>query len=283
MDFVKTRQENAYTGKKRLSLLFLVQRNGTGDNYQSNSSLCLEKSPRKGKSSHPYGRKPSGQGDIGVFGIAVLANFSCGISVILILNCGITVFSKPAGRVFLAFWSTIVGIKNVSFTFFQPFLAVSGRFGSNLKQLYFIAHFNEQFDCFNDQFKALLLCPGFSSVPPLVIASNFTLLSTNSSAIQAYYEIAVFSGYFCGIAIFAAIICGNAVFSNPQCPPRQALGLCQNNTASTSPSNTRPQISALADKFLFGGDIYVRSCASKSTTKGELSTFLKAVRFSFPV
>ena len=92
-----------------------------------------------------------------------------------------------------------------------------------------------------------------------------------------------FPDFFCGIAIFAAIICGNAVFSNPQCPPRQALGLCQNNTASTSPSNTRPQISALADKFLFGGDIYVRSCASKSTTKGELSTFLKAVRFSFPV
>ena len=46
----------------------------------------------------------------GTLGFAVLANFSCGISVILILNCGIAVFSKPAGRVFLAFWSTIVGI-----------------------------------------------------------------------------------------------------------------------------------------------------------------------------
>ena len=51
------------------------------------------------------------EGGIGVCGIAVLANFSCGISVILILNCGIAVFSKPAGCVFLAFWSTIVGIK----------------------------------------------------------------------------------------------------------------------------------------------------------------------------
>ena len=50
------------------------------------------------------------EGDIGVCGIAVLANFSCGISVILILNCGIAVFSKPAGCVFLAFWTTIVGI-----------------------------------------------------------------------------------------------------------------------------------------------------------------------------
>ena len=37
---------------------------------------------------------------------------------------------------------------------FRPFLAVSGHFRSNLKQPYFIAHFNEQFDCFNDQFKA---------------------------------------------------------------------------------------------------------------------------------
>ena len=99
------------------------------------------------------------EGDIGVCGVAVLANFSCGISVsllrsrclgssrnapsptlgeercvtspnnrcgdyisvILILNCGIAVFSKPAGRVFVAFWSTIVGIKNVSFTFSDHF------------------------------------------------------------------------------------------------------------------------------------------------------------------
>ena len=51
------------------------------------------------------------EGDIGVCGIAVLANFSCGISVIFILNCGIAVFSKPAGCVFFTFWSTIFGIK----------------------------------------------------------------------------------------------------------------------------------------------------------------------------
>ena len=37
------------------------------------------------------------EGDIGVCGIAVLDNFSCDISVILFLNCGIAVFSKPAG------------------------------------------------------------------------------------------------------------------------------------------------------------------------------------------
>ena len=45
------------------------------------------------------------EGDIGVCDIAVLNNFSCGISVILILNCGIVVFSKPAGCGFLAFWT----------------------------------------------------------------------------------------------------------------------------------------------------------------------------------
>ena len=37
----------------------------------------------------------------------MLDNFSCGISVILILNCGIAVFSKLAGCVFLAFWVKI--------------------------------------------------------------------------------------------------------------------------------------------------------------------------------
>ena len=61
------------------------------------------------------------EGDIGVCGIAVLANFSCGISVILILNCGIAVFSKPAGCVFLTFWSMIVGIKTYPSPFFDHF------------------------------------------------------------------------------------------------------------------------------------------------------------------
>ena len=37
------------------------------------------------------------EGDIGVCGIAVLVNFSYGISVILILNCVIAVFSESAG------------------------------------------------------------------------------------------------------------------------------------------------------------------------------------------
>ena len=49
------------------------------------------------------------EGEIGVCGIAVLANFSCCISVILISNCGIAVFSGIC--VFFTFWSTIAGIK----------------------------------------------------------------------------------------------------------------------------------------------------------------------------
>ena len=95
------------------------------------------------------------EGDIGVCGIAVLANFSCGISVILILNCGIAVFSKPAGCVLFTFWSTIFGTKTYSLLFPTIF----SRFGSNLKQPYFVTHFNLQFDCFNNQFKALSLFP----------------------------------------------------------------------------------------------------------------------------
>ena len=42
------------------------------------------------------------EGDIGVCKIAVLDNFSCGILVILISKCGITVFSELAGCDFLA-------------------------------------------------------------------------------------------------------------------------------------------------------------------------------------
>ena len=45
------------------------------------------------------------EGDTGVCGIAVLNHFPCDISGILISNCGIVVFSGPAGCTFLAFWA----------------------------------------------------------------------------------------------------------------------------------------------------------------------------------
>ena len=40
--------------------------------------------------------RQSMEGDMGVYGIAVLGFFSCGISVILILTCGIAVSSSSA-------------------------------------------------------------------------------------------------------------------------------------------------------------------------------------------
>ena len=91
------------------------------------------------------------------YGIAVLTNFSCGISVILILTSGIAVFSKPARCVFFAFRSTIVGIK----TYPSLFSAIFSRFWSfrKLQQPFFVTHCNLQFDCLNNQFDAVSLFP----------------------------------------------------------------------------------------------------------------------------
>ena len=44
-----------------------------------------------------------------VYGIAVLGFFSCGISVILILTCGIAVSSSSAVCGFSSFWLTVFG------------------------------------------------------------------------------------------------------------------------------------------------------------------------------
>ena len=49
------------------------------------------------------------EGDMGVYGIAVLGFFSYGISVILILTCGITVSSSSAVCGFSSFWLTVFG------------------------------------------------------------------------------------------------------------------------------------------------------------------------------
>jgi len=63
------------------------------------------------------------EGDIGVCGIAVLDHFSCDISGILISNCGIAVFSGPAGYfLFLEFWAVLKIIVEVLVTFFELFL-----------------------------------------------------------------------------------------------------------------------------------------------------------------
>ena len=46
---------------------------------------------------------------MGVYGIAVLGFFSCGISVILILTCGIAVSSNLAVCGISSFWLTVFG------------------------------------------------------------------------------------------------------------------------------------------------------------------------------
>ena len=49
------------------------------------------------------------EGDMGVYGIVVLSFFSCGISVILILTCGIAVSSSSAVCGFSSFWLAVFG------------------------------------------------------------------------------------------------------------------------------------------------------------------------------
>ena len=71
------------------------------------------------------------EGDIGVSGIGQFFMWYFGI---FNLELRYRAFSKPAGCVFFAFWSTIVAIKTYPSLFFLSFLAVSGGFGSNLKQ-----------------------------------------------------------------------------------------------------------------------------------------------------
>ena len=46
---------------------------------------------------------------MGVYGIVVLGFFSCGISVIFILTCGIAVSSTSAVCGFSSFWLTVFG------------------------------------------------------------------------------------------------------------------------------------------------------------------------------
>jgi len=49
------------------------------------------------------------EGDMGVYGIAVLSFFSSGISIILILMCGIAVSSSQAVCGFSSLWLTVFG------------------------------------------------------------------------------------------------------------------------------------------------------------------------------
>ena len=127
--------------------------------------------------------------------------------------CGIL---KTCGMRFLYVLVDDFRYKNVSFTFFRPFIAVFFRFGSTLKRPCFVTHFNLQFDCFNNLFMVVPLFPlSHRLFLPLFLLSRQGI----HQLIQAYYKIAVFSDFVCGISVFVEFFCGNAVFSNPQCPP----------------------------------------------------------------
>ena len=128
--------------------------------------------------------------------------------------CGIL---QTCGMRFLYILVDNIRYKNVSFTFFRPFIAIFGRFGSTLKRSYFVTHFNLQFDCFNNPFKAVPMFPRSHRLfLPLFLLSRQGIHQLYRLTIKLRY----FPIFFCGIAVFVEFFCGNAVFSNPQCPPR---------------------------------------------------------------
>ena len=70
---------------------------------------------------------------MGVYGIAVLGFFSRGISVILILTCGIAVSSSSAVCGFSSFWLTVFGVTvYITVPFICAFLSI--RYGQYSKQ-----------------------------------------------------------------------------------------------------------------------------------------------------
>ena len=72
-------------------------------------------------------------GDMGVYGIAVLGFFSCGISVILILTCGIAVSSSSAVCGFSSFWLTVFGEIRLFMVLRYRLFALSFRYNAQNK------------------------------------------------------------------------------------------------------------------------------------------------------
>ena len=124
--------------------------------------------------------------------------------------CGIL---QTCGMRFLYVLVDDIRYKNVSFTFFRPYIAVSGRFGSTLKRSYFVTHFNLQCECFNNPFKAVSVS-SHRSFLPLFLLSRQGIHQLYRLTIKLRY----FPIFFCGIAVFVEFFCGNAVFSNPMPP-----------------------------------------------------------------
>ena len=76
------------------------------------------------------------EGDMGVYGIAVLGFFSYGISVILILTCGIAVSSSSAVCGFSSFWLTVFGEIRLFTVLRYRLFALSFRYNTQSKTQY---------------------------------------------------------------------------------------------------------------------------------------------------
>ena len=74
--------------------------------------------------------------DMGVYGIAVLGFFSYGISVILILTCGIAVSSSSAVCGFSSFWLTVFGEIRLFTVLRYRLFALSFRYNTQSKTQY---------------------------------------------------------------------------------------------------------------------------------------------------
>ena len=104
------------------------------------------------------------------------------------LELGYCATLQTCGMRFLGVMVDDSRYKHVSFTFFRPFLAVSGRFGNNLKQPYFIAQFSPQFDYCNNQFKAgSRHCFHHRSLLPLFLPSRQRIRQPNRLSMKLRY------------------------------------------------------------------------------------------------
>ena len=163
--------------------------------------------------------------DIGVCGIAVLDNFSCVISVILILNCGITVFSKSVECDVL---DILDGIKKLSFKSSNVFQAFS-----SFRSFHFLIIISEH--ATGCSLVSLFCLKHFQILISVSVLFALNLLKY-SAAVSVwhristrYCSIAVFGDFFffffCYMALFVKFFCGIVVFRTPQCPPQYVLAV----------------------------------------------------------
>ena len=110
-------------------------------------------------------------------------------------------FLQTCGMHFLCVSIDKSWYKNVSFTFFQPFLAVSCRFGSILKQPYFVTYFNLRFDCLNNQFDAVSLFPPSHH---LFLPLFYLYINESVSYTGLLWNYSIFR-IFCSIVLFQKI------------------------------------------------------------------------------